>query len=49
VNAEAVLKQNAIQETTIHPVIPALAGIRCRNLHSRLRGNDKQSPFSVLT
>jgi hypothetical protein len=30
-------------------VIPAQAGIQCRNPDSRLRGNDKQTLFFVLT
>jgi hypothetical protein len=30
-------------------VIPAQAGIQCCNLYSRLRGNDNQTLFLVLT
>ena len=30
-------------------VIPVQAGIQCRNLDSRLRGNDKKTLFFVLT
>jgi hypothetical protein len=36
------------QTLILGSVIPAEAGIQCRNLDSRPRGNDKQTLFSVL-